>query len=168
MEYSKILEQLQQSSAFDLYRLHTAIGRMLDDPNRIFQIKKHIRTGDQVEYFEATEYRAVKARVISFQRSRVLVENQQDKRKFSIPYYALNTDNIAAPQQASGVIGKNEVETGQILGFYDRDGQQHQGKVVEINNNTLTMETEQGVWRVNFSQIFKPIEQAAAANAESK
>ena len=162
MEYATILEKLQEISAFDLYRLHTAIGIMLDDPNRIFQIKKRIQPGDQVEYFEASTHRAVKARVLNFQRSRVLVENLEDKRKFSIPYYALNAD--IAPQNSDSGIHKSDINTGQMLGFIDRDGQQRQGKVVEINNNTLTLETSQGVWRINFTQVFKLIEQPAAVN----
>ena len=43
MDYSRFLEELEQASLFDLYRLQVAIGHQLDDPRRIQEIKKRIK-----------------------------------------------------------------------------------------------------------------------------
>jgi hypothetical protein len=39
MNYSDIIRALNSATGFDLFRINTAINRMLDDPKRIEQLK---------------------------------------------------------------------------------------------------------------------------------
>jgi hypothetical protein len=39
MDYELIVSALQRASAFDLYRLQSAVGHLLDDPLRLNAIK---------------------------------------------------------------------------------------------------------------------------------
>lgn len=53
MNYSKILEELNHASLFELYRLEQAISRSLEDPVRIEKIKDSLKVGQNIEYFDA-------------------------------------------------------------------------------------------------------------------
>ncbi len=86
MDYSALIQQLQAATGFDLYRLHTAIGRMLDDPERIAEVKRRVHPGDEVGYFDASQNRLVKARLLGFKRTRVVVRNIHDGQEWSLPY----------------------------------------------------------------------------------
>ena len=57
MNYSKILEELNNASLFELYRLKQAIRRSLEDPVRIRNIKESLKVGQDIEYFDAEENR---------------------------------------------------------------------------------------------------------------
>ena len=61
MNYSKILEELNSASLFELYRLEQAIRRSLEDPVRIRTIKESLKVGQDIEYFDAEENRLVEA-----------------------------------------------------------------------------------------------------------
>jgi len=152
MEYSKILEHLQESSAYDLYRLQNVLERWLDDPNRVFRIKKAIHPGDVIEYYDSAEDREVKARVLSFQRSRLVVENLHDQKKFNIPYIAVNTAALAASEHCAGV-DRKQLQIGQMVSFYDAEGTLHSGEIIELSHQGATLETELGVWRVSYAQL---------------
>jgi hypothetical protein len=43
MDYELIVSALQKASAFDLYRLQSAIGHLLDDPLLLNAIKRQLR-----------------------------------------------------------------------------------------------------------------------------
>ena len=155
MDYSKLLEHLQQSSAYDLYRLHSVLEHMLDDPNRIFRIKKAIHPGDIIEYYDCDAHREVKARVLSFQRSRLLVENLDDQKKFNIPYLAVNTATLDKTEHdRPNTPQRTNIQIGQMLAFNDSEGVQQSGEVIELGTHCATLETAQGIWRVNYAQLF--------------
>jgi len=157
VDYSEIIKEIDQASGFDLYRLRAAIDRMLDDPKRIRAVKRHIHPGEEVEYFEPLENRIIKARLLKFQRTRVIVETLQDQKQWSIPYYALNihrTDAKIEEKTREG-LGRNEVSVGDCVGSTDRDGYERSGKVIRLNQKTVTLECEKGMWRVAYELLFK-------------
>ena len=157
MNYSEIVRAIDNATGFDLYRLYVAIGRMLDDPKRITEVKRRLHPGDEVEYFDQAENRIVRARLIKFQRTRVLVENLDDHAQWNIPYYALNihqTDTTITEHVKEG-LGRNEVSVGDHVGFFDRDGNERYGQVVRLNPKTVTLDCGESKWRVAYSFLFK-------------
>ncbi len=160
MDYSEVINEIDQASGFDLYRLRAAIDRMLDDPKRIRDVKRHIHPGEEVEYFEPLENRIIKARLLKFHRTRVIVENLQDQKQWSIPYYALNIHRTDAKieENAREGLGRNEVSVGDHVGFIDRGGYERNGKVIRLNQKTVTLECEKGMWRVAYELLFKESE----------
>ena len=68
MDYFRIIEDLQQASLFDLYRLRVAISQQLESPQRIREIKSRLRPGQTITYFNGAENRLVKAQVIKLKR----------------------------------------------------------------------------------------------------
>ena len=157
MDYSEIIKEIDNASGFDLYRLRAAIDRMLDEPKRIRDVKRHIHPGEKVEYFEPLGNRIIKARLLKFQRTRVIVENLQDQKQWSIPYYALNihrTDAKIEENTREG-LGRNEVSVGDRVDFIDRGGYERNGKIIRLNQKTVTLECENGMWRVAYELLFK-------------
>jgi len=168
MEYSEILDILRAASAHDLYRLHAELERLLDDPNRVFRIKKAIHPGDIIEYYDIAAACEVKARILSFQRSRLVVENLHNQKKFTIPYIAINTSTLpAADTKAGNGVERAQLQLGQILAFCDADGRQRSGEVIELGAQSATLETDEGIWRVNYSQLSMHADTNALAQKSS-
>ena len=157
VDYSEIIKEIDQASGFDLYRLRAAIDRMLDDPKRIREVKRHIHPGEEVEYFEPLENRVIKARLLKFQRTQVIVETLQDQKQWSIPYFALNIhrQDVTIEGKTQEGLGRNEVSVEDCVGFIDRDGYERSGKVIRLNQKTVTLECEKGMWRVAYELLFK-------------
>lgn len=157
MDYSEIIQEIGTASGFDLYRLRAAIDRMLDDPKRIREVKRHIHPGEEVEYFEPSENRIIQARLLKFQRTRVIVENLHDQKQWSIPYYALNIHRTDAKIEEKTIegLGRNEVSVGGRVGFIDREGYEQYGKVIRLNQRTVTLECENNMWRVAYELLFE-------------
>jgi len=57
VNYSDIIQALDEASAFDLYRLRTALDNMIDDPKRLIEVKKALRLGMEIEYYDAAANR---------------------------------------------------------------------------------------------------------------
>ncbi len=120
MNYSEILKEIEKASSFDLFRLSVALNRMLEEPGRIITVKQKLILGQEIEYFEPSENRVIKAKVINFKRTKVSVENIHDKKKWIIPYYFINIDNIDTTISENKVgLGRNEVKVGDLVGFVD-------------------------------------------------
>jgi len=158
MNYSEIISALENASGFDLFRLQSAIAMMLDDPKRIIEVKKAIQIGGAVEYFEPSENRVIPARVLKFQRTRVVVENLDDGKHWSIPYYAINIHNVdttIVERRKKQGLARTEISIGETVGFVDRENNEQYGKVVRLNTKTVTIESKTKGWRVPYSMLFK-------------
>ncbi len=64
MNYTLILEELGKASLFELYRLNAAIGNQLDDPTRIAAVKRALRVGQTLHWFDTAENRLVEAKLL--------------------------------------------------------------------------------------------------------
>ncbi len=163
MNYSEIISALDHATGFDLFRLQSAIRLMLDDPKRIIEVKKAIQIGGIVEYFDTSENRIISARVLKFQRARVDVENLEDGTRWSIPYYAINihkVDTTIVERRKKQGLGRTEISIGETVGFIDGENREQYGKVIRLNQKTVTVENETMGWRVPYSMLFKVLEEA--------
>jgi len=94
MNYTKILEELNSASLFDLYRLQQAIRRSLEDPVRTRKIKGSLKVGQNIEYFDADENRLIEANIVELNRTRALVKNRHDGALWNIPFYTNNRHKL--------------------------------------------------------------------------
>jgi hypothetical protein len=160
MNYSDIIGALNSATGFDLFRINTAINRMLDDPKRIEQLKCQLQIGQEIEYFEPNENRIIKATVIKFKRAKVEIKNIDDGVCWTIPYYFININevdtNISRSQKQSG-LDRNEVKVGDKVGFIDGDNIEHYGDIVRLNPKTVTLHCDGQKWRVAYSFLFNVI-----------
>jgi hypothetical protein len=157
MDYSGIVEALKQATLFDLYRLSVAINHLLDDPQRIARIRKRLKPGQTINYFEPVENRLIKASVIKMKRTRLLVENMHDQQRWTIPMYWVNLDevntDITLPSRKG--LDRSQLKVGDIVGFQDNQNNDLCGEVIRLNQKTATIRTDTGAkWRVGYEWLY--------------
>jgi len=86
MDYSKILQELEEASLFDLYRLSVAIEDELNNSQRIGKIKQSLIIGQEITWFDDTANRLEKAIIQKFTASRCEVKNVSDGKRWRILY----------------------------------------------------------------------------------
>jgi hypothetical protein len=159
MNYSQILEALNNASLFELYRLEQAIRRSLDDPARIRQVKDSLRVGQDIEYFEAEENRLIEATVVELKRTRVLVKNRHDGKLWNIPFYFINLDRAdVAISNRTGKLDRNSLKIGDKVAFKDRKGNELFGEVIKLNPKTAGVLVGTTRWKVGYGLLSSIIE----------
>ncbi|MBL6986356.1 MAG: hypothetical protein ISR72_04780 [Methylobacter sp.] len=162
MDYTAILQELNKASLFDLHRLQSAIYQELLNPNRIKQIKAQLKVGQPVSYFDSQSNSLVDAVILKIQITRCLVRNVGDQKRWNIPFYYLNLDDvntdIHAPRNAVG-IPKSALKIGAKVGFKDKSNNDLFGEVIRLNLKTATVRvSEYCTWRVHYNHLFSVIE----------
>jgi hypothetical protein len=144
MDYSKIIENLKQASLFDLYRLSVAIDHQLEDPQRIAGAKKHIKPGQAISYFDRAENRLIEAKVIELRRTQLLIENSHDHQRWTIPLYWVNLDEVNTDiiTSAGKRLDKSQLRLGDMIGFRNRQNIDVHGKIIRLNQKTVTIRTD--------------------------
>jgi len=89
MDYELIVSALQKASAFDLFRLQSAIGHLLDDPLRLNTIKRQLRPGMEITYFKPQENRLIPAQVLEISSLKFL-----SKKVELSPYYQCDIEKL--------------------------------------------------------------------------
>lgn len=159
MDYDLLLTELRNASLFDLYRLQAAIGRLLDDPARQELAKRQLRPGMEIAYFYAPDNRLIPARVLQVRKSRVLVEEMETAKRWTIPVYMFNLQgevpDIRPPRNG---VDRLSLRIGDRVGFTCRDGRELMGRVTKLNPKRAKIDTSEGVWNVPYSMLFPVIE----------
>jgi len=101
-----LVKQFAELTLFELWRLQCAISQLLEDPNKISLIKKSLRPGMQISYFEGSENRGILATVLEIKKSRVLVSNNEDGKRWNLPFYMLNLKHIDTNITTAPILGK--------------------------------------------------------------
>ncbi|MEN8108877.1 MAG: hypothetical protein ABFS22_12850 [Pseudomonadota bacterium] len=159
MDYDLIVSELQKASAFDLYRLHAAIGQLLDDPARLAATKRQLRPGMEVTYFDAQENRLIPVQVLEIRRTRVAIQELQTGKRWTAPLYMINiegTDTDIAPKKNR--VDRLSLKIGDQVGFTGKDDSELFGTVIKLNPKRAKIQTGQGVWAVPYSMLFTVID----------
>jgi hypothetical protein len=162
MDYTTILQELNKASLFDLHRLQSAIYQELLNPYRINQIKAQLKIGQSISYFDAKSNSLIDAVILEIKRTRCLVRNTKDQKKWNLPFYYLNLDNIDTDiQPAKNAVGipKSSLKLGDKVGFKDRQGHELFGEVIRLNPKRATVRiNEHCTWLVSYRSLFSVIE----------
>ena len=73
LNFSEVIEALNQASGFDLYRLRAAIDRTLADPKWIVAIRRALQIGQKVDYFDGQANRQCTGQILEFRKKEVQV-----------------------------------------------------------------------------------------------
>src|SRR5215218_8357981 len=124
MDYTSVIDELRSASLFDLYRLRAALSLVLEDPERIEQVRARLRPGMAVTYFDEAQNRLVEERVRELHRTRLLVENRQDGELWSSPFGAVNIGGVKT-DIGVGFAGphgldRSRLKVGDMVGFRDQ------------------------------------------------
>ena len=162
MDYSAILQELNKASLFDLHRLESAINQELSNPIRIDQIKARLKTGQLISYFDPQSNSLIDAVILKVQRTRCLVRNINDQKRWTLPFYYLNLEAVDADiQPAKNAVGipKSSLKVGAKVGFKDKENNDLFGEVIRLNPKRATVKiNEHSRWLVNYKHLFYVIE----------
>lgn len=168
MDYTKLLQELQQASMFDLFRLKASILIMLEQPNRIKEIQRRLRPGQEISYFTIDENRLVPAIVEDIHRVYLYVRNKDDGKRWKIRYYMVNMEGVDADIHAShSRLERNHLKVGETVGYRDRMQREQYGQIIRLNPKTATIRLKTGhEWRVPYSLLFKVMDGEGNPTAE--
>lgn len=161
MDYSKILQNLSEASLFDLFRIKVAIDRELNNPARIQEVRARIQIGQTVEYFDETQNKLIQAKVLELKRTRLLVENLHDRRRWNLAFFYINIDKRDATIRVNPKKGidRNTLKVGDSVGFQDRNNNELVGKVTKLNQKTASLIVNHSErWKVHYSYLYPVID----------
>ena len=160
MNFSDVLKALNQASAFELYRMRAAINRVLDEPRWLQAIQSRLQVGQAIEYFDAQANKPRHGKLLELRRKQAVVLDQDDGKRWLIPYVAINLDgsDVQIREQPKQGLGRNEVAIGDAVGFIDRNQQQRSGQVIRLNDKTVTLLCGQQQWRVAYAYLHRVVD----------
>lgn len=145
--------------------MRAAIDRVLDEPRWLLAIQSRLRIGESVEYFDSQANTLRRGQILELRRKQAVILDQDDGRRWLIPYVAINLDgaDIEIREQSRQGLGRDEVAVGDMLGFVDRNQQQRSGRVVRLNDKTVTLLCGGQQWRVAYCFLHRVVDSAAVA-----
>lgn len=160
MNFSDTIKTLNSASAFELFRLRAAIDRVLDEPRWLQAIQSRLKVGQAVQFFDLRANALKRGQVLEMRRKEVVVLDLDDAVRWVLSYAAINLDGVDVQirEQKPQGLGRNEVATGDVLGFVDREQQQRIGKVIRLNDKTVTLQCDKGQWRVGYSLLHRVVD----------
>jgi hypothetical protein len=160
MNFSEVIQTLNQASAFDLYRLRAAIVRALDEPHWMQAVQSRLKVGQVVQFFDLRANRLKRGQVLEMRRKDIVLRDLEDDSRWTMSYAAINVDgaDVQIREQKQQGLGRNEVALGDVVGFLDRDQQQRTGKIIRLNDKTVTLQCGPTQWRVAYSFLHRVLD----------
>jgi len=155
MNFDSILDTLKQASGFELYRLRAMLDRVLDDPKWIIAVQKQLRIGQQINYYEDSSNTELTGQVLEFRRKHVVVRDVATQKRWLIPYTSINLGgaDVKIREADRAGLSRHEVAVGETVGFIDSEHRQRHGKIIRLNDKTVTLECDGQKWRVSYSYL---------------
>ncbi len=160
LNFSEVIEALNQASGFDLYRLRAAINRTLADPKWIAAIRRALQIGQKVDYFDGQANRQCTGQILEFRKKEVLLLRLDTQQRWLVAYAAINLEgvDVLIRDNPNRGLGRHEVAIGDIVGFHDADQQPRSGKVIRLNDKTVTLVSRDQKWRVAYTLLHRVME----------
>jgi hypothetical protein len=164
MNYTDTLTSLNQASAFDLFRLRAAIDRVLDQPGWMTAVQARLRVGQAIEYFNPQANRSFKGQLLEMRRKQAVVLDLETQKRWLISYAAINLDgaDVEIREQPKQGLSRQSVAVGDVVGFVDRDQRQRSGKIVRLNDKTVTLQVGHQQWRVAYLLLHRVVDSSAS------
>lgn len=162
----RMLDLLSQASNRQLLMLQGAIERMLADPRRIIEIRRHLHLGQTVLFLDWQRGVMLKGRVIALHERQIELQELTARRQWKLPYTAVELIDgqpgqpqaaPEAPPAAAPRPSRNDFRCGEKVAFEDKYLQTVVGTIVRINQRTATVDPGDGTtWRVGFA-LLRPV-----------
>ena len=165
MNFSETLATLNSASAFELYRLRAAIDRVLDQPGWMDAVRSRLRVGQTIHYFDPAANRSQQAQVLELRRKQAVVLDLATQKRWLVSYAAINLDgaDVEIREKPRQGLGRNEVATGDVVGFMDRNHQQRSGRILRLNDKTVTLMCGPQQWRVAYGLLHRVVDGSASS-----
>lgn len=160
MNFTEIIKSLNNASAFDLYRMRSAIDRVLDEPRWLQSVQVRLKLGQEVQYFDSRANALRRGRLLEMRRKQAVVLDSDDARRWLISYAAINLDgsDVQIRENKTQGLGRNEVAVGDVVGFVDRDQNQRTGQIIRLNDKTVSLQCGGVQWRVAYAYLHRIVD----------
>ena len=167
MNFSDTIATLNSASAFELYRLRAAIDRVLGQPGWMDAVRARLRIGQRIDYFDPQTNRSHQGQILELRRKLAVVLDPATQKRWLISYAAINLDgtDVEIREQPKQGLGRNEVAIGELVGFVDRNDQERSGRIVRLNDKTVTVHCGQQQWRVSYALLHRVVDSSAGGEA---
>ncbi len=159
---SRLLDALRNAPSLDLYELSLALDRMLADPRRILDVRRHLHLGAQVMYFDHRSGTLVPGRVLQLQATSATIQDIATRTHWKLPYAAIVADPAQRTEQAPATPQRAvEVATfklGDTVSFTDKHLRERIGTVTRINAKSCSLLCDGEQWRVSPALLRKIID----------
>ena len=93
-------------------------------------------------------------------RKQAVVLDMNDARRWLISYAAINLDgsDVQIRERKAQGLGRNEVAIGYVVGFVDRDQNQRTGKIIRLNDKTVSLQCGGTQWRVAYAYLHRVVD----------
>jgi hypothetical protein len=156
----RLLEVLGRASSLELFQLSAVIERMLADPKRILAVRKDLHLGQAVRFLDWRDGQMREGTVVAMKDTQVMVQEQQTRRTWALPYTALEPPQPGArraPEPEPAQMprpSRNDFRCGEKVSFEDKYLNTVVGSIVRINQRTATVDPGDGTtWRVAFGLL---------------
>lgn len=160
INFSEIVNKLEQASLFELSRLQSAISIMLEDPIKLDKIRAYLKPGMSVSYFDSEENRLVPVQIIEVRRTKASVIRSDNNQRWSIYLENLNLENIDVdliPENNNvGSLNKGNLKVGDSVGWNSyKNGCEMFGVVVKLNPKRAVVKiADGGEWTIPYPMLF--------------
>ena len=159
MSLPSLVKELKNSELFELYKLSVSIDFLLNDPEKLELIKRKLKLGDHVNYFDKTRNHLVEAEILEINRKTIKVCNKCNSEIWTIPFYMINVDKSdldMASHKHFAVLDRASLKVGEEVGFIDRKNIERYGIVQKLNPKTaIVMVESRYKWKVAYPFLFK-------------
>ncbi|SAL79185.1 hypothetical protein [Caballeronia telluris] len=159
-----ILDSLRQAPSAELYRLYLTIGKMLDDPRRILEVRQRLNIGMTVRYVGDNPMGPpLEGTITELRHTQAVVQDSLTRRRWVVLYAAIIPDITAAPIRTEAPPPRPRTEEffiGDTVGFTDKHLNERVGTVVRLNAKTasIAVTDSEGNWRVSYGLLRKIVD----------
>ncbi len=164
MNFSETIAALNNASAFELYRLRAAIDRVLNQPGWMDAVRSRLRVGQAIEYFDPAANRSHQGQVQELRRKQAVVLDLATQKRWLISYAAIKLDeaDVEIRENPRQGLGRNEGAIGDVVGFVDRNHQQRSGRILRLNDKSVTLMCGPQQWRVAYGLLHHVVDASAS------
>jgi hypothetical protein len=160
-----ILDSLRQAPSAELFRLYLAIGKLLDDPRRILEIRQRLHLGIAVNYIvDNTLGPPAQGTIVELRQTQAVVQDSATRRRWAVLYAAIIPDNVNAPDHVESAspprTQREEFFIGDTVGFTDKHLSERVGIIVRLNAKTASIAVNDSDchWRVSYALLRKIVD----------
>jgi hypothetical protein len=158
--FMDLLDSLRQAPSAELYRLYLTIGKMLDDPRRILEVRQRLHLGMAVSYIADNPLaQPLRGTVVELRQAQAIVQDNASRRRWALPYAAIVHDSASAPIHPEPAppprAQREEFFVGDTVGFTDKHLSERIGTIVRLNAKTASIAVTdfEGHWRVSYGLL---------------